>query len=74
MIESSLRAFLILADHDSLKENACSVVEILKEFSLAAIFYYCLTWEPESSKMRICFLNDTWKLNIKCIKESLPIF
>ena len=56
MIESSLRAFLILSDHDSLKENACSVVEILREFSLAAIFYYsCLTWEPESSEMRICF-------------------
>jgi len=29
MIESSLRAFLILSDHDSLKENACSVVEIM---------------------------------------------
>ena len=56
MIESSLRAFLILSAHDSLKENACSVVEILREFSLAAIFYYsCLTWEPESSEMRICF-------------------
>lgn len=56
MTESNLRDLLILADHDFLKENACSFVEILKEFSLAAIFYYSyLTWKTEKSELRICF-------------------